>query len=104
MKTTTRKLLAELQGLLEAPSETDKRRMIAVASLSSTVCVALACGHDIKEEAGRCLGRLRSFPEAEWPALFEEARASLRRGTSDREWPARSAALERLIETVTAAA
>lgn len=100
MKTTTKKLLAELQGLLEAPSDTDKHRMIAVASLCSTVCVALACGHDIKEEAARCLSSLRRFPEAEWPALFDEARASMGRTSSERDTPPRLAALEALIEAV----
>lgn len=92
MKTTTRKLLAELQGLLDGPSEADKRRMIAVAGLCAAACVSVACGHDIKEAAARCAGRLGAFPREEWPALFDEARASLK-GT-----PAQLAVLEQLIE------
>lgn len=93
------------QGVeLDAPGDSDKHRMLAVAALSSSACVAVACGHDVKEAAARCAGRLRAFPEDEWPSLFDQARASLRRGTSDRELPAASVALAALIEAVQASA
>lgn len=103
MKTTTRKLLAELQGLLDAPSEADKRRMIAVAELAAAACVVHACGHDVGETAAG-FTKLTAYPRDAWPALFDEARASVRRQSSDQDWPARGAVLEQLIEALQAAA
>lgn len=91
--------LKRLQGSEpDAAREVEKRRMVAVASLCSSVCVAIACGQDAKEAAARCAGRLRAIPEEEWPAFFDEARDSMRRTSSEREWPARSAVLEEVIE------
>lgn len=96
--------LKRLQGVeLDAPGDSDKHRLLAVAALCSSACVAVACGHDVKEAAARCAGRLQAIPKEEWPALFEEARESARRTSSDRDWPALSAVVEQLVEAVRAA-
>lgn len=104
MKARTRKLLAELQEMLDGPNDDALQRDIAVAELGAAACAACACGHDITATAAGLLGRFRSFPEAEWPTLFNDARQNMRRTSSDRDWPARSAALEQLIEAAKSAA
>lgn len=92
---------ARLRGEVPATArEAEERRMTAVAELSAAGCVAAACGHDIQETAKGLVGRFRALPEEEWPSVFGEARARTRRITSDRNWPACSAALEALIEAV----
>lgn len=77
------------------------QREIVVAELGAAACIVNACGHDVAETAAG-FTKLHAYPREEWPALFDEARASVRRTSSERDTQARLAVLEQLIETVQA--
>lgn len=98
MKAKTKRLLAELQGLLDGPA-VDLRREMAIAELCSAACLVNACGLDVTETAAD-FTKLHALPRAEWPALFQEAREGIRRTSSDQDTPSRLTALEALIEAV----
>ncbi|OWR02410.1 hypothetical protein CDO81_19670 [Roseateles puraquae] len=77
-------------------------REIAAGELGASACLVSACGFDVSDTAAG-FTKLHSFPRAEWPVLFDEARAGIRRTSSERDTPRRLAALEALIEAVRAA-
>lgn len=74
-------------------------REIAVAELGAAACLVSACGFDVSDTAAG-FTKLHAFPRAEWPALFDEARAGIRRTSSERDTPRRLAALDALIEAL----
>lgn len=55
--------------------------------------------HSDAAVAAECVAE---FSPEHWPAMFDMARDSVRRTSSDRDWPARSQALEALIAAVQA--
>ena len=84
----------------DAAREAQRQRMVTVAELGAAACLVVACGHDIKATAAGLVRRLRAFPEAEWPALFDEARAGIRRISSEIDTAPRLSALEALIAKI----